>query len=584
VDERRDALGALDELLALTAGLVPVATRRHLEAARARVAEDRFNLVVLGEFKRGKSTLINALLGRPLLPTGVVPLTSVVTAIGIGEQDRLVVRFHDGREQELPVARLAEYVTEARNPHNTQGVELARIELDHELLAAGLELVDTPGIGSIHGHNSQVARSFLPRVDAALCVLDAGQPLSESERELFVDAARRVPRLLMVINKIDHLDAADREEAQQFVRSALADLLTGAEWELLAVSARDGEGLAPLAARLRKLAAEEREALLLRSVASLATSVAADGAQAARFEARAIELPLDELTDRAGKFEQRIADLEIAGGEAGDLLDSGIARALHELVNQPLQEYARREQDRLRAALRAHARELGGLSGRELSAGLQEWVHATVRREFDVLVVRFEAAIATELTELQRRYAQRIQRILEQVQEIAEDVFGLRAGDLLPATGLHTPSRFSFKLDDVENTLDILVGFGRTITPGALGRRFVIRDAEQRLIDMTDRHAGRLRSELAARVLAAARDYRRKLAAATNDAIDTIRGAIERATADRRRGEQHTRARLDQLAQIERRCGQLAATLDPDSATDRIGCFPNAPEADSAAR
>ena len=105
MDERRDALGALDELLALTAGLVPEATYRHLEAARARVAEDRFNLVVLGEFKRGKSTLINALLGRDLLPTGVVPLTSVVTAIGIGEQNRLIVRFQDGREQELPVAR-----------------------------------------------------------------------------------------------------------------------------------------------------------------------------------------------------------------------------------------------------------------------------------------------------------------------------------------------------------------------------------------------------------------------------------------------------------------------------------------------
>jgi len=91
----------------------------------------------------------------------------------------------------------------------------------------------------------------------------------------------------------------------------------------------------------------------------------------------------------------------------------------------------------------------------------------------------------------------------------------------------------------------------------------VIHDAEQRLIDMTDRHAGRLRSELAERVSAAARDYRRELAAATDDAIDTIRAAIERATADRRRGEQHARDRLHQLAQIERRCGQLAANLDP---------------------
>ena len=274
VVERAVWLGVLDELLSLAEGLLAETPCRHLAAARVRVAEDRFNLVVLGEFKRGKSTLINALLGRDVLPTGVVPLTSVVTTIASGGGDRLRVCFKDGREEERPLGELAEYVTEARNPANRLGVELARVELDHDLLHAGLELVDTPGIGSIHSHNTEIARGFLPRVDAALCVLDASQPLSAGERELCREAAERVPRLLTVINKIDHLDHADREEAVEFVRSALRDLLGDSELELFAVSARRREGLAPLLARLRKLAAEERHALLLRSVAQLARGVA----------------------------------------------------------------------------------------------------------------------------------------------------------------------------------------------------------------------------------------------------------------------------------------------------------------------
>ena len=78
-------LAWLDELLSLGAGVVDESAHRNLGAARTRVAEDRFNLVVLGEFKRGKSTLINALLERDILPVGVVPLTSVVTAIGAGD-------------------------------------------------------------------------------------------------------------------------------------------------------------------------------------------------------------------------------------------------------------------------------------------------------------------------------------------------------------------------------------------------------------------------------------------------------------------------------------------------------------------
>lgn len=89
-----------------------------------------------------------------------------------------------------------------------------------------------------------------------------------------------------------------------------------------------------------------------------------------------------------------------------------------------------------------------------------------------------------------------------------------------------------------------------------------MRDAEQRLIEMTDRHAGRLRSELAERVANAAREYRRELAAAVDEAVDAIRSAIERAGEDRRRGEEHARKRLDQLADGERRCDQLAAEFD----------------------
>ncbi len=566
---RSRLLALLDELLSLAAGLVADGAQRNLSAARARVAEDRFNLVVLGEFKRGKSTLINALLERDVLPVGVVPLTSVVTAIGAGDRDRLVVRYSDCRAEERPLTEVADYVTEARNPGNNRRVELARIELDHELLRAGLELVDTPGIGSIHSHNTAVARDFLPRVDAAIGVLDAGQPLSQGERELFLEAAARVPRLLIVVNKIDHLDPADRQVAVEFVRSALRELLGGSDPELFAVSARYRDGLAPLVARLRRLAAEEREALLLLSVVGLARGVASDTAQAARFESRAIELPLEELTARARLFEERIVELRSASAEAGDLLDRGITRTVEQNVNEPLKVHARQERERLHSRLSAHADQLGRRPPRELSVELERWIDATVRADFEQLVPRFESAIAEQLTELERRYAARVQRILEQVQEVAEDVFGARASEVLPEAGLRAPSQFSFKLKDVEHALDIIVGFGRTITPGALGRRLVLRDAEQRLIEMTDRHAGRLRSELAGRVSAAAREYRRELAAAVDEAIDAIRAAIDRAAEERQRGEQHTRARLDALSQVRQRCEQLRAQLDGLLTVDR---------------
>lgn len=561
-DERALWLRTLDELSSLGEGLLADTPRRHLTAARARIAEDRFNLVLLGEFKRGKSTLINALLGRDVLPTGVVPLTSVVTTIAAGNRDSLWISFRDGRHEERPVAELADYVTESRDPGNGRCVELARVELDHELLRGGLELVDTPGIGSIHPHNTETARGFLPRVDAALCVLDAGQPLSEAERGLFSEAAERVPRLLFVVNKIDHLDLADRQVAVEFVHSALRDLLGAIDTELFAVSARHHQGLSPLLARLRRLAAGERHALLLRSVGHVARSTATETAQAARFESRAIELPLDQLGSRVDMFERRIADLKAASTEAGDLLESGVQRSLERLVNEPLQRHASREEGRLRTALRKHLDELGRTSPGELSDDLESWTNQTIRVDFELLVPQFEASIAAQLTELEQRYAERIACILEQVGEAARDVSGTRASEVLPDTGLRVPSRFSFKLRDAEHALDMIVGFGRTIAPGPLGRRLVIHEAERRLIEMTDRHAGRLRSELAGRVTEAVRDYRRELAAAVDEVIETIRAAIDRATGDRRRGEEHASTRLHELAEIERRAEQMAEELE----------------------
>ncbi len=576
---RERTLQQLDELLGLTAELLAAGQHRDLGAARRRVVEDRFNLVVLGEFKRGKSTLINALLGRDLLPVGVVPLTSVVTVIGRprdrggDESERLIVRFAGGRERKYPVDELERYVTEARNPGNRLGVELARVELEHELLRAGLELVDTPGIGSIHSHNTDVARAFLPHVDAALCVLDAGQPLSESERELFSEAAERVPRLLMVVNKIDYLDPADRDVALEFIRSALMELLGPNNAEIFPLSARHREGIGALADRLRRLAGNERQGLLLRSVAGLARVAAADGAQAARFEAHAIQLPLDELRVQAQVFERRIDELRAASTEASDLLERGVQRALTTLVNEPLMEHARNDGPRLLAALRAHLDTLGKPAPRELQAELDRWIDETVRAEFEELAPRYERDIADTLIELERRYAGGVRRILEQVQEVAEDVFGARSSEVLPETGLRAPSRFTFKLKDVEHGLEMLVGFGRTITPGALGRRLVVRDAEERLLAMTDRHAGRLRSELAQRVAESSRSYRRELQTVVKEAIEAIRAAIARAQDERARGEEHARERLERLEAVERRCGELEARF---AEMDRRACVTSA--------
>lgn len=142
-----------------------------LERALARVQGHTVNLVVAGQFKRGKTTLIDALVGADLLPRAVVPATSVITLVRHGPAVRVAIEFDDGRRREIVPAELADYVTEDGNPRNARGVRTAVVEVPSDMLAGGITLVDTPGTASVYLHGTEVARGFLPEADAALFVL-----------------------------------------------------------------------------------------------------------------------------------------------------------------------------------------------------------------------------------------------------------------------------------------------------------------------------------------------------------------------------------------------------------------------------
>jgi ribosome biogenesis GTPase A len=139
--------------------------RQSLADVGAKLQEEAFNLVILGQFKRGKSTFINALLGEDLLPTAIVPLTSVVTVIQYGPRVRVCVQFMDGKEKDVPVSDLSELITERGNPNNHKRVQEVTIYHPSPYLQGGVRIIDTPGVGSVYRHNTDVAYRYLPYVE-----------------------------------------------------------------------------------------------------------------------------------------------------------------------------------------------------------------------------------------------------------------------------------------------------------------------------------------------------------------------------------------------------------------------------------
>jgi len=193
----------------------------------AKLAEDRFTLAVVGQFKRGKSSLMNAVIGKSILPTGVLPVTAVVTILRYGARDRLMIQRVDGFGLgEVPLIELASYITHDGNPDNVKGVKHAVLESPTAFLKSGFEFVDTPGVGSASDDSTASTYEFLCNCDAVLFVTAVEGPMNTLECNLLL-AVREggASTIIVVVNKVDLIEHHEHDGLLRFVRQHAASVL-----------------------------------------------------------------------------------------------------------------------------------------------------------------------------------------------------------------------------------------------------------------------------------------------------------------------------------------------------------------------
>jgi predicted GTPase len=204
--------------LAQELGAEPVAEEARELAAR--VSEGRFYVACVGQFKRGKSTLLNALVGHEVVPTGFVPVTAVPTVIRFGDKPHARVRMRDGAWRDVAMTDLKEYVTEELNAENKKAVDGAEVFVPSPLLSSGMCFVDTPGLGSVFTGNTATTQAFIPHIDAALVVVGADPPIAGEELALVEEVGKQVQDLILVINKADRTTDPERAAAVKFTRDS----------------------------------------------------------------------------------------------------------------------------------------------------------------------------------------------------------------------------------------------------------------------------------------------------------------------------------------------------------------------------
>ena len=296
---------------------------------RHRLEHQRLQLAVLGQFKRAKSTFINALLGASLLPIAVVPLTAVPVFISWRSHGLVRARFADHRPTEgittddPDVIRqfLFRFISEEANQKNQLGVVRVDLFYPSPILAEGLILVDTPGVGSTLRHNTEAALRVLPESDAAIFVVSADPPITEVEIEYLKQIKSKAAKLFFVLNKIDYLRPEERGHVSEFVKQALDQHdLWPPDTVLFRMSAAEGldakrrgnqanlksSGVADVARHLSGELAAQKTRRLEAALRSRAADIISEVIAELRLKIRALEMPLRELAETCQAFQQRL--------------------------------------------------------------------------------------------------------------------------------------------------------------------------------------------------------------------------------------------------------------------------------------
>lgn len=241
IDSATTTTQTLERVAAQLIPLLPGDKRRLLEDAVRRASRGHARVLVFGEAKRGKSSMVNRLFGADLLPTGALPLTSVATVVTVGRELEARVRYRDGTELPISGAEVGELVSERGNPSNVKQVDRVLILAPSPLLPENTEVVDTPGTGSIFLANSNESSRARNLMDLAVLMVAADPPVSAAEIALMAEARRTASRAAVVINKADLVSDNDLPEIRAFTERALRNA-TETAIPLFVTSLRTGEG------------------------------------------------------------------------------------------------------------------------------------------------------------------------------------------------------------------------------------------------------------------------------------------------------------------------------------------------------
>lgn len=503
-----------------------------------RVDEGRFYVACVGQFKRGKSTLISALINDNVLPAGFTPITAVPTVIRYGEHRWARVQMKESEWRQIAVSELAEYVSEEHNPENQKRVDAAEVYVPSPLLATGMCFVDTPGLGSVFTGNTAATRAFIPHIDAALVVTGADPPLAGEELALVEAVAQDVRDVILVLNKSDRTTDAERSAATAFARRQVEKHLSRQVESVFQVSALERlenrgpvRDWAKLIERLQRLVDDSGGRLVLAACARGIERLSEQLLVVVSEEREALQRPIEESERRIATMKQTIAEAERSMRDLGYLF-MGEQQSISDLFL-----------DRRKAFLAAGS----PLAEQEFEAALRSAPHSfgpTYRRYLmhkaqEIARRHVLPWLQSEQKEGEKRYRQVSSRFVEMANEFLTRLAAAGIPELArlphaldPDAGFRARSEFRFReFIEIAEPASPLRWLADLILASFGARGLIERDARQFLDYLFEINCSRVQSDVLNRV----QESRGRLEAEIRKLLHEVSRIAEQALTNARR-------------------------------------------------
>lgn len=558
------------------AGDSPLVTR--FNSLRERLRRSQLQLAVLGQFKRGKSTFINALVGAPLLPIAVVPLTAVPIFISWHPSPLVRVRFKDARLPEECTALepdairefLFRFVAEEANPENRLGVERVDLLYPAAILADGTVLIDTPGVGSTFLHNTAAALEVLPECDAVLFVVSADPPITEAELDYLRHVRPRAAQIFFILNKVDYLAPEEQSSIIEFLCDVLEkNAVRRPSDRIFSVSARNGldakqkgdrkrleaSGIPEVEAHLVRYLAHEKTRLLEDAVKSKALDILSQAVAEVSLRIQALKLPLELLASKSRAFEEALESIEEERRLTCDLVMGDQRRLRDELETRI---HSLRDEAALTMAEVIEEKAAADPTLRDAAA--QGAISAAMEQIFDMARQDLVGALSDKTNGAVSAHQRRLDILIDAVQRAAAEVFEVPFRQDLDTVSFDLGEEPYWVTEEIKTTL--IPDPGRLIDH-LLPRRVRASRLRVRLVrqmkELVLRNAENLRWAILRGMDETFRQASAKLEERLDDAIMATRSVIQESLVRRRDSSFNVEP---DLIRLDRAIEMLSATRD----------------------